>query len=73
MRSGFRENIVQSFNFYQTGKGIAMLPAVFAIEGKNMAGEPDVGSPPSVASYGSSGVVIAGPAGLVMGAELTEG
>jgi hypothetical protein len=41
MRSGFRGNIVQNFDFYRAGRGIIMLPAVFAIEGKGMAGEPD--------------------------------
>jgi hypothetical protein len=41
MRSGFRENIVQDFNFHRASKSITVLLAVFAIEGKNMAGEPD--------------------------------
>jgi hypothetical protein len=41
MRSGFRGNIVQNFNFHRAGKNIAMLPTIFAIKGKNIAGEPD--------------------------------
>jgi hypothetical protein len=41
MRSGLRGNIVQGFDFYRADKGIIMLPAVLAIEGKGMINEPD--------------------------------
>jgi hypothetical protein len=41
MRSGFRGNIVQGFDFYRAGRGIAVLLAVVAVEGKGMAGETD--------------------------------
>jgi hypothetical protein len=41
MRSGFRGNIVQGFDLHQAGKYITMLPAVLAIEGKGIIGEPD--------------------------------
>jgi hypothetical protein len=41
MRSGLRGNIVQGFDLYRAGKGIIMLPAVLAIEGKSIIGEPD--------------------------------
>jgi hypothetical protein len=41
MRLGLRGNIVQGFNPHQAGRGIIMLPAILAIEGKGMAGEPD--------------------------------
>jgi hypothetical protein len=41
MRSGLRGNIVQGFDPHRAGRGITMLPAVLAVEGKGMAGEPD--------------------------------